>query len=143
MTTPVKQTLLGPFLGYVTDTKATIVVQITDLTPSEVRSLFVTIHQTAVDAPTTQAAAINLSYESLGVGIVTFANLQPDTVYFYRLWSDSDHTVRADVHGLVDADLHFQTLPTNGFDNDLDFLLMSCHNPDTSKTDGADGFAVW
>jgi len=143
MTIPPKQTLLGPFLGYVTDTRATIWVQISDLLPAEVRSFFVTIHQTAVDAPMTQTAAMKLSYESFGVGIITFVGLQSDTVYFYRFWSDSDHTVPADVHGLVDTDLHFRTLPANGFDDHLDFLLMSCHNPETSTKDGADGFAVW
>src|SRR6266571_75178 len=143
MPIPPKQTLLGPFLGFVTDTKATIWVQSTDLLPSERRSLFVTIHQTAVDAPITQAAEANLFYDSLGVGTVAFADLKPDTVYFYRLWIDSDHTVPADVNGLVDTDLHFRTLPTNGFDDHLDFLLMSCHNPETSTKDGADGFAVW
>lgn len=49
------------------------------------------------------------------------------------------------MQGLSNTDLRFQTLPINGFDERLDFILMSCHNPETKKAleDGADGFAVW
>jgi hypothetical protein len=111
--------------------------------PSEAKSLFATIHQRATEAPALQAATMNLSYESLGVGIVTFTNLQPDMIYFYRFWIDSGYTTPLDLHDLVEVDLHFRTFPKNGFEDDLDFLLMSCHNPETSRKDGADGFAVW
>jgi alkaline phosphatase D len=45
--------------------------------------------------------------------------------------------------GLTSDDLFFWTLPEDGYGRQLDFLLMSCHHPETKKYDGFDGFAVW
>jgi alkaline phosphatase D len=135
--------LVGPFIGYVTDTAAKIWLQLTDLGLSETRSVNVTLHESVGDAITLRASASNVSQTTFGVGIVTFEGLRPDTLYYYRVWKDAANTSRIELNGLVDTDLRFRTLPTNGFDDHLDFLLMSCHNPETSKNDGADGCAVW
>src|SRR2546421_12728695 len=135
--------LLGPFIGHVTDSKATIWLQLCDLGPGGARSVPVTLHEQIVDAPVSQTGTINVSDYDLGVGLVTFEGLKADTTYYHRLWQDSEQKARLDLQGLEDSDLHFRTLPLHISSGQLDFLLMSCHNPETSKDDGADGFAVW
>ena len=105
--------------------------------------MFVSLHEGAVDTQATLAGVINAAYDGLNVGIVRFHALKPDTVYFYKLWTDAEHEAALDTNGLVESDLHFQTLPIDGFNDHLDFVLMSCHNPGTTPKDGADGFGVW
>lgn len=135
--------LLGPFIGYVTDSRATIWLQLCDLAAGEVRTVPITLHELSVDALVSQAGALEISDANLGVGVVSFDALTPDTVYYYRLWQDPGRTRSLDLQGLEDPDLHFRTLPEHILSGQLDFLLMSCHNPGTSTTDGKDGFAVW
>jgi len=48
-----------------------------------------------------------------------------------------------DLEGLSPTDLRFKTLPAEGYNGYLDFMLMSCHNPELSQDDGCNGFAVW
>jgi phosphodiesterase/alkaline phosphatase D-like protein len=141
---PTDSDLLGPFIGNVTANTATIWLQIPNLVKDEVRSVFVTLHEGAVNAPAApKIGVINATYDALNVGILEFVGLTANIVYYYKLWEDMAHTKALETNGLSDDDLHFQTLPTNGFDDHLDFLLMSCHNPGTQPKDGAEGFAVW
>ncbi len=140
---PTDSHLLGPFIGNVTASAATIWIQIPNLAKDETRTVFVTLHEGAVDTLPTAAGVINATYDALNVGVVRFDGLKPDTVYFYKLWTDAEHKAALDTNGLAEDDLHFQTLPIDGFNDQLDFLLMSCHNPETQTRDGADGFAVW
>src|SRR3982074_1412159 len=104
--------LLGPFIGYVTNSKATIWLQLCNLGPGEIRSVPVTLHEQSADAPVSQSGAISVSDYDLGVGLVTFEGLKPDTIYHYRLWQDREQKSRFDLQGLEDSDLDFQTLPT-------------------------------
>ena len=140
---PTDSPLLGPFIGNVTASTATIWIQIPNLVKDETRTVFVTLHEGAVDVLESRSGLINAAYNNLNVGIVRFDALKPDTVYFYKLWTDAEHKAALDTNGLVESDLHFQTLPIDGFSDQMDFLLMSCHDPETSPNDGADGFAVW
>jgi alkaline phosphatase D len=140
---PADSHLLGPFIGNVTASTATIWLQVLDLGKDQARTVFVTLHEGVVNAAVAIAGAINVSYAALNVGIVKFEALKADTVYFYRLWTDAAHTAALETNGLCNNDLYFQTLPTRGFDDQLDFLLLSCHNPETETKDGAHGFAVW
>ena len=140
---PTESHLLGPFIGNVTATTATIWLQILELKEHEVRQVFITLHEGAVDALESRSGLINPTYDALNVGIVTFNGLEPNTVYFYKLWTDAEHKAALDTNGLVEGDLHFQTLPIDGFNDQMDFLLMSCHDPEASPNDGANGFAVW
>ena len=140
---PTDSHLLGPFIGNVTASTATIWIQIPNLVKDETRTVFVTLHEGAVDTQATMAGVINATYDALNVGVVRFDGLKPDTVYFYKLWTDAEHKAALDTNGLAEGDLHFQTLPIDGFNDHLDFLLMSCHNPGNTPKDGADGFAVW
>lgn len=93
----------------------------------------------------------------LGTGVVTIPDLNANTQYSYQLWQDEAHTLRLDLNpstdedngkedvtqGLQLEDLFFWTLPEDGYGRQLDFLIMSCHYPQTKKNDGFDGFAVW
>jgi len=140
---PTDSHLLGPFIGNVTASGATIWLQIPNLVKGETRTVFVTLHEGAVNAPAAPAGVINATYDALNVGIVRFNALKPDTIYFYQLWTDAEHKAALDTNGLLESDLHFRTLPIGGFNDQLDFLVMSCHDPEASTNDGADGFAVW
>lgn len=51
--------ILGPFIGYVTDSTATIWLHITDLEPEESRSVAITLHESAFDAAIIQASEIH------------------------------------------------------------------------------------
>lgn len=53
------------------------------------------------------------------------------------------HSIPLGLRGLDASDLYFWTLPEDGYGRQLDFLLMSCHHPETKKEDGFKGFAVW
>src|SRR6266849_8082795 len=121
--------LLSPFIGHVTNTKATIWLQLCNLGPGENRSVLVTLHEQSVDAPVSLTGTIDVSDYDLGVGLGTFEGLKPDTIYYYRLWQDNEQRTRLDLQGLEDSDLHFRTLPLHISSGQLDFLLMSCHNP--------------
>jgi hypothetical protein len=88
---------------------------------------------------------------------VTINNLEPNSKYSYQLWEDEAHSIELNLNpsvnhnertgnsstGLQPGDLFFWTLPEDGYGRQLDFLLMSCHFPETKKDDGFDGFAVW
>ncbi len=140
---PTDSHLLGPFIGNVTASGATIWLQIPNLVKGETRTVFVTLHEGAVNAPAAPAGVIIATYDALNVGIVRFNALKPDTIYFYQLWTDAEYKAALDTNGLLESDLHFRTLPIGGFNDQLDFLVMSCHDPEASTNDGADGFAVW
>src|SRR5712664_3860206 len=98
--TPNETHLLGPFIGHVTDSKAKIWLQLCDLGPGETRLVPVTLHEQSVDAPVSQSGTISVSDYDLGVGVVTFDGLEPDTAYYYRLWQDSEQKTRLDSQGL-------------------------------------------
>jgi phosphodiesterase/alkaline phosphatase D-like protein len=101
-----------------------------------------------------QSGVIRCLKADLGTGIVTLENLEPNSKYSYQLWQDEAHSIELDLNpnkkksksdssGLKYEDLFFWTLPEDGYGRQLDFLLMSCHHPETKKDDGFDGFAVW
>ena len=140
---PTDSHLLGPFIGNVTASGATIWLQIPHLVKDETRTVFVTLHEGAATAQAAPAGVINATSDALNVGVVRFDALKPDTIYFYQLWTDAEHKAALDTNGLLESDLHFRTLPIGGFNDQLDFLVMSCHDPEASTNDGADGFAVW
>jgi len=140
---PKASQLLGPFIGNVTSSTAMIWLQIPHLAGGEIRAVFVTLHEASASAAVAHASTASAAYDDLNAGTVKFDQLKPDTIYYYKLWQDDERATPLDLSGLTENDLHFRTLPKNGFDDQLDFLLMSCHNPGTSPRDGADGFAVW
>jgi hypothetical protein len=93
----------------------------------------------------------------LGTGVVTIHGLSANTQYSYQLWQDAAHTIKLNLNpslsedvpetnpeaALQPEDLYFWTLPNDGYGRQLDFLLMSCHKPETSTSDGYQGFGVW
>jgi phosphodiesterase/alkaline phosphatase D-like protein len=135
--------LLGPFIGHTTETETRIWLHLTDLSPGERRTVHVTLHPGRPDARTVQRLQLVVAEEECGVGVLTISELEPDTLYIYRLWWDESGLAPVDLQGLEPTDTCFRTLPRGGFDPQLDFLVMSCHNPETAVRDGANGFAVW
>ncbi|MDY7226090.1 alkaline phosphatase D family protein [Hyalangium rubrum] len=135
--------LLGPFLGHITDTEARIWLHMADLKPGERRTLLVTVHPERHTARAIRRLPLVVSEAECGVGVLTLEGLEPDTLYAYRIWSDMDGLAPVDLNGLEPGDPCFRTLPRGGFDHQLDFLVMSCHNPETAALDGANGFGVW
>jgi hypothetical protein len=144
---------LGPFIGNVTETSVKIWLHAADLRQGETLPLTVTVHEGRPDAEEAARGSLLVSYDNLNVGIVTLDALKPGTTYYYRILADNgDAAPTADgasasrpleFSGLSANHLYFRTLPSGGYEKHLDFLLMSCHNPDTAKDDGFDGFGVW
>jgi len=102
-----------------------------------------------------QSEVIECRHADLGMGIVTLGGLEPNSRYSYQLWHDKEHSIELDLNplrkgqtrdpkgGLKREDLFFWTLPEDGYGLQLDFLLMSCHNPETATSDECAGFGVW
>lgn len=135
--------LLGPFIGHTTETETRIWLHLADLSPGERRTVHVTVHPERPTARAVQRHQLVVSEEECGVGVLPLSGLEPDTHYVYRLWWDESGLAPVDLQGLEPEDTCFRTLPRGGFDPQLDFLVMSCHNPETAVRDGANGFAVW
>ena len=128
--------MLGPFLGEVTTSSIKIWLHL-----EGPENAYVTVHE----QPGADAAAsnvLNFNSQNLFSDCVKISNLKPDTKYFYRLWSNSAHSIPLFLQGLGDNDLHFFTL-SDDENAQIDFLLLSCHNPTVTKNDGYDGHAVW
>lgn len=111
--------------------------------------------QTISNPVVVQSGVIKCLRADLGTGIVDLGNLEPNSQYSYQLWQDEAHSRELNLNPpgkdrksiskdcLKPEDLFFWTLPEDGYGRQLDFLLMSCHDPETRKDDGFDGFAVW
>jgi hypothetical protein len=135
--------LLGPFLGHTTDTETRVWLHMADLRPGERRTLYLTLHPGRATQRAVQKVPLILSEEDCGVGVAVLEGLEPDTLYVYRLWWDESCLAPIDLQGLEPEDTCVRTLPRGGFEHQLDFLVMSCHNPETAALDGVNGFGVW
>lgn len=111
---------------------------------------------TIIDNPKeAQSGVIKCVGKDFGTGTVTISDLEQNSKYSYQLWQDENCTIELDLDNrssedrvqkkdfLKPEELYFWTLPKDGFWRQLDFLLMSCHHPETKKDDGYNGFAVW
>ena len=137
-TTAAEPTLLGPFLGHV----ATDSIKIWLHLERPGTSVWVSLHKGSLDAAEAAAAQFTFAADRLFADCVTMGALEPDALYFYRLWTNEAHSIPLALDGLEDRDLHFRTLSAEEGEQ-VDFLLMSCHNPTVSGADGFDGHAVW
>lgn len=131
-------TLLGPFLGHVTPTSIKIWLHL----ERPGTTVFVTLHPGKLGAPAVASAEFAFRAETLFADCVTIAGLEPDTHYFYRLWTNAAHSLPLALGGLADEELHLRTLSADP-NEQVDFVVMSCHNPTVSGADGYDGHAVW
>lgn len=131
-------TLLGPFLGHVTENSIKIWLHLER--PDAV--VHITLHAGACDAPAVTSAMLTLKPEDLFTDCVRIPDLQPDTKYFYKLWTNPAHSLPLPLDGLVEEELHFHTLSADP-DEQVDFVVLSCHNPTVSEADGFNGHAVW
>jgi hypothetical protein len=130
-------TMLGPFLGHVTTSSIKIWLHVEGQTPV----VYVTVHARALDGRRVADAELHLLAGSLYTACVEIGGLQPDTRYYYRLWTNPAFSLPLPLDGLEEKELRFRTLPTG--DEQLDFVVMSCHNPTVAAADGFDGHAVW
>jgi hypothetical protein len=133
-------TILGPFLGWVTPTSVKVWLHL----ESEIQTVYVTVRHDVTDPQAIASASLELRAELLFTDCATVDGLTPDTKYYYQLWADPEQTAPLDLEGLLPEELNFRTLPEEQKgEGQIDFLIMSCHNPTVSGKDGHDGFAVW
>jgi hypothetical protein len=130
--------LLGPFLGHVTPHSIKIWLHL----EGELQTIYVSLHEGDVKGPQVAVGVLNLRPEKLFTDCTSVEGLRPDTKYFYKLWTDPAHSLPLGLEGLTQGDLNFHTLSEDS-KAQIDFLLMSCHNPTVSGADGFDGHAVW
>lgn len=130
--------LLGPFLGHVTTHSIKIWLHL----EGSYEDVYVTLHPEEFAAAPVAHSVLRLRAEALFTDCVTIGGLKPDTKYFYKLWTDPEHTVALSLGDLAETDLCFRTLSDDPAEQ-IDFVVMSCHNPDVSTADGYEGYAVW
>jgi hypothetical protein len=130
--------MLGPFLGHTTTNTVKVWLHL----ESEVEAIYVTVNLADLSGPLTTKRSLHFRKENLWTDCVSLNGLAPDTWYIYQLWTDAACSAPLDLQGLEYSELRFRTLPDDR-NAQIDFLLMSCHNPTVSKADGFDGYAVW
>lgn len=131
--------MLGPFLGLVTTSTIKIWLQIEN-GPTE---LWVTAHPDKLDAePDGESAKLVFDKVRLFTDCVELKKLSPDTLYYYRFWTNPACSVPYPIPDLAAEDLRFYTLSADP-DAQIDFLVMSCHNPTVAIADGCDGHGLW
>jgi hypothetical protein len=101
------------------------------------------VHREDESQPTDPSGHLRLTAERLWTDCVTVGGLQPDTEYVYSLWRNAACDMPVEnLDGLRKSDLRFKTLPADN-DAQIDFLMMSCHNPTVATQDGNEGYGVW
>lgn len=135
--------ILGPFVGFTEAHSAKIWVHLCDALPDLTLPLTISLHRGAGDQKSLQSQTLSLTWKSHHAATAEFQGLEPDQLYFYNLWWDEAQTIAVNLDGLESSDLRFQTLPEPKPYDRLDFILMSCHNPEKMKDDKYDGFRVW
>lgn len=129
--------MLGPFLGHVTENTIKIWLHF----EGNHEIIYVTIHESQ-DSPSVALSRLELRKENLFTDCVNIGGLKPDTRYFYKLWTNPAYSIPLPLDGLTEKDLKFRTLSDNP-EEQVDFVVMSCHNPTVSQADGFEGHAVW
>jgi len=132
-----KPNLLGPFLGYVTTDSVKIWLHL----EGGSEQVYVTIHP-GTSSPPFATTQLTFREGRLWTDCVTISGLTPNTRYHYKLWTNAACSIPLDLQGLSENELCFRTL-SDSEDDQIDFLMMSCHNPTVSRADGFDGHAVW
>lgn len=130
--------MLGPFLGQVTTSSIKVWLQLEGSHPE----VWVTVHPTGLKAPAVATSSLRFTSERLFADCVELGGLTGDTLYFYRLWTNSACSLPLPLQGLREDELQFRTLPTDP-QAQIDFVVMSCHNPTVAEDDGFEGHAVW
>ena len=130
--------ILGPFLGQVTSTSIRVWLHLEGGPPR----LWVTAHPGNPDAEPAPSAVLEFDAAQLFTAWAELTGLFADTHYFYRFWNNAACSVPFPIEGLTQDDLHFWTLSDDP-DAQIDFLVMSCHNPLVAAEDGFHGHAVW
>jgi len=138
-TTPTpKASILGPFLGYVTASSVKVWLHLEGGAPD----VYITIHSDVTGAPIAEGK-LTFRHEQLWTDCTSIDGLSPESRYFYKLWTNAAYSIPLDLQGLKETELCFRTLPQDDDNAQIDFLLMSCHNPPASEADGFNGFAIW
>lgn len=154
-------TIMGPFVGSITassvkiwlnlgvadaDTNVFVTLKLLEQAPkseAEKKNPDQVVIQPIENPVVVQSGVIKCLQADLGTGTVTIGNLAANAKYSYQLWQDEAHSIPLYLGELTLSDLYFWTLPEDGYGRQLDFLLMSCHFPETAKADGFEGFAIW
>lgn len=143
----VDTSVLGPFIGHTTSTSSKIWVHVPPF-EAEVTSLRVTFRiDKSIDGNFDTAHVKEVKENTSWATLAEFSGLEPNTKYFYRIEIETIGNLTDVSPSLEAGDLYFTTLE-NGHDSmsRLDFLLLSCHNPEAGKLKSnplSDGFEVW
>lgn len=129
-----KAGILGPFIGHVSAFSAKIWLYCDYL-----ENLYIQLQ------PGGQIAKFQFSDAHYHTAIVEFSGLEKNSTYQYRLYLDEACEKPVQLEGLDSSCLYFRTMPEFADDEDyqLDFLLMSCHDPDKIAGISRDGYEVW
>ena len=132
-----KHSFLGPFIGHTTTSSVKIWMH----NPTG-ESLWLCLEK----GEETVCEKFEFTESNLFSDCVEFGNLSPDTVYKYQVCESEDCSKPFDLDGLEKDDLFFRTLPppkeSQEEDDRLDFLVMSCHDPDSVEPK-KDGYKLW
>jgi phosphodiesterase/alkaline phosphatase D-like protein len=132
-------TMLGPFLGHVTTNSVKIWLH---LERGDTSKVYVTLHPSDYDAGPVATIVLNLTSANLFTACEIVTGLKADTRYFYKLWTNEERSDSLPLEGLEARELQFWTLSEDP-DEQIDFVVMSCHNPTVARADGYGGFGVW
>ncbi len=130
---------LGPFIGHTTKDSTKIWIH-----NPERETLWLSLAKKGTEE-ILRVQKFVFKEENLFSDCVELKNLEPETVYEYRIWQDERRTQSFDLQGLNAEDLFFKTLPNQkdkGENDRVDFLIMSCHDPDYAKSEN-EGYRVW
>jgi len=133
-----KGQMLGPFLGQVTTQSIKVWLHL----EGAHNEIWVTLHPNELTRKSVATDRLEFTSQKLFTDCVEIPGLAPDTLYYYRLWTNAACSLPLPLQGLRDEELQFRTLPSDP-NAQIDFVVMSCHNPTVSLADGFEGHAVW
>ncbi len=135
---------LGPFVGHTTSSSVKLWVHWPSSEQS--REINFSIHQNE-NSEALDSKKITLNPECLWSGVAEFSGLHANSEYYYQVTNGDGISLLEGDAVLSPSDLKFKTLPeSEGVQKRLDFLLLSCHNPEAGKNKSnpkSDGFEVW
>ena len=132
------RSILGPFLGFVTERSIKIWLHL----EGGDAQVFVSVHRENEPPPTEPSGVLRFTKDQLWTACTTIENLQPGTEYVYGLWRNAACSIPLPLDGLSPSELRFKTISAEP-DAQIDFLMMSCHNPFVATEDGYEGHGVW
>lgn len=135
-----KAAFLGPCIGHTTTTSVKIWIYAEEYKD---KKLYIKIYHEIDEIP---SGVFNLDNE-IPAACITIQKLNPNTKYFYKIFTDEKCNQPLSIDSLSDEDLYFWTMQDDGSDKEYryDFLVLSCNNPIEAEKKGYKdrGWKVW